>query len=172
MMIIETYLRICGIAEESIVDGPGVRFTIFTQGCPHGCPGCHNPQTHPEDGGTLIETNRLVEEIVRNPLLAGVTFSGGEPFCHAGVLADLAVKLHQHGLNIITYSGYTYERLTAGADGANHWKELLDETDYLIDGPFLIEQRSLRLKFRGSENQRVIDMGATRQAGVVITTEF
>lgn len=163
------YLPVSGIEAESIVDGPGYRFTIFTQGCPHRCPGCHNPQTHPMEGGELVEIGLLLAEILKNPLLTGVTFSGGEPFLHAGVLAELAGRIHAHGLNVITYSGYTYEELTAG--GEHQWKKLLDETDYLIDGPFLLAQKSLQLKFRGSKNQRIIDMRATRQAGNVITAD-
>ena len=83
-------LRLSGVISESIVDGPGFRYVVFTQGCPHGCPGCHNPQTHDFNGGTLIDPLTLLPEIDENPLLAGVTFSGGEPFCQPEALLPLA----------------------------------------------------------------------------------
>ena len=104
-------IRIAGTSNDSIVDGPGIRFTIFVQGCPHHCKGCHNPQTHSYDGGKVIDTDELLEKILANPLLDGVTFSGGEPFVYAKQLADLARKIKQNNLNIVTYSGYTFERL-------------------------------------------------------------
>ncbi|MBP0959352.1 MAG: radical SAM protein, partial [Oscillospiraceae bacterium] len=100
-------IRIAGTSNDSIVDGPGIRFTIFVQGCPHHCKGCHNPQTHSYDGGKVIDTDELLEKILANPLLDGVTFSGGEPFVYAKQLADLARKIKQNNLNIVTYSGYT-----------------------------------------------------------------
>ena len=102
-------LRIAGTANDSIVDGPGIRFTVFTQGCPHNCEGCHNPQTHSFDGGEIADTIELFEKIRSNPLLDGVTFSGGEPFCQSNALADLGRKIHEIGLNIVTYTGYTFE---------------------------------------------------------------
>ena len=115
-------LRIAGTANDSFVDGPGIRFTIFTQGCPHNCKGCHNPQTHDFNGGELVDTAELLEKAKANPLLDGVTFSGGEPFCQAEALAELGKELKAAGLNIITYTGYTFEHLyehraeNAGAD--------------------------------------------------------
>ena len=169
----ERLLRVAGIVEESIVDGPGYRFTIFTQGCPHDCPGCHNPQTHPIDGGTEGSVRTLYDRILRNPLLRGVTFSGGEPFLQAAPLAALATAVHAAGkLDVVTYTGYTYEYLTANATAENAWAELLAQTDYLIDGPFLLAEKSLDLKFRGSRNQRILDMRATRAAGEPVLTEL
>ena len=106
-------LRIAGTANDSIVDGPGIRFTIFTQGCPHHCEGCHNPQTHDFSGGTITDTDELLNRIKSNPLLDGVTFSGGEPFCQAEALAELGTKIKALGLNIVTYTGYTFEVLYA-----------------------------------------------------------
>ena len=104
-------LRIAGTANDSIVDGPGIRFTIFTQGCPHHCEGCHNPQTHDFSGGKLADTDELLDRIRSNPLLDGVTFSGGEPFCQAEALAELGSRIRSLGLNIVTYTGYTFEEL-------------------------------------------------------------
>ena len=107
----EDTLRISGIIDESIVDGKGLRYTIFTQGCPHHCEGCHNPDTHDFEGGTEKEITAIYEEICSNPLLSGVTFSGGEPFCQPAPLAVLAEMVHKKGLNVTTYTGYTLEQL-------------------------------------------------------------
>ncbi len=155
MIIIK--IRIAGIANDSIVDGKGIRFTIFVQGCPHKCRGCHNPQTHDFDGGADTSTEELLAKIKANPLLDGVTFSGGEPFCHAAALAYLAREIHSLGLDIVTYSGYTFEELLAGADAHPEWLELLKETDILIDGRFEEELKSYDVRFRGSTNQRYLD---------------
>ena len=163
-------LRIAGTVNDSIVDGPGIRFTIFTQGCPHNCEGCHNPQTHAFDGGKLVDTNELLEKIKGNPLLDGVTFSGGEPFCQAEALAELGKEIHAAGLNVITYTGYTFEKLYADSD-KNGWGKLLEVTDYLIDGPFILAQKDWEIKFRGSSNQRYIDCQASLREGRAIEIE-
>ncbi len=163
-------LRIAGTVNDSIVDGPGIRFTIFTQGCPHNCKGCHNPQTHDFAGGTLADTNELLERIKSNPLLDGVTFSGGEPFCQAHTLALLGKQIRELGMNIITYTGYTFEQLYADRD-KNGWGELLAVTDFLIDGPFILAQKDWEIKFRGSSNQRYIDCQASLKEGRAIETE-
>jgi len=148
-------IKIAGIVPESIVDGPGFRFTVFTQGCPHHCPGCHNPQTHDFEGGEWMETDEIIAEFTKNPLLKGITLSGGDPFCQAAAAAELAKGAHQIGKNVITYTGYTFEQLLSGKvkDAAL----LLEETDILIDGRFEEDKKSLGLRFRGSSNQRAID---------------
>lgn len=151
-------IRIAGTVNDSIVDGEGFRFTIFTQGCPHHCKGCHNPQTHSFDGGSVVTDEQLLEKIKANPLLDGVTFSGGEPFCQAETLAELGKKIHSLGnLDIVTYTGYTFEELLAGLDENPSWKALLEETDILIDGRFEESLKSYDVKFRGSKNQRYLD---------------
>lgn len=158
-------LRISGIIEESIVDGPGIRFVIFSQGCYHNCPGCHNPATHDLNGGYEITVDDIMDKIKKNPLLSGVTFSGGEPFLQSKAFSELAKKIHDLGLNVITYTGYTMEQFFNWDDESyqgkrpedNHWKDLLENTDILIDGPFILEKKSLLIKFRGSSNQRIID---------------
>lgn len=159
-------IRIAGIIRESIVDGKGLRFVIFGQGCPHRCPGCHNPQTHNFSGGKFVPISSLVQEIRKNPLLQGVTFSGGEPFAQPEAFAQLAreIKATCRQLDITVYSGYTYEQLVDLSGAA----ELLGLCDYLIDGPFLLEERDISLKFRGSRNQRYIDLNRTRQAGRLV----
>lgn len=162
-------IRLAGIARESIVDGPGIRFTIFAQGCPHHCIGCHNPDTHDFSGGSEIHTDKLLEEIDKNPLLAGVTFSGGEPFSQPDSFNVLAKEVKKRKLNIVIFTGYTYEELESMGNHHNtNIKALLDLTDILIDGRFLNEERDLTLQFRGSSNQRVIDMNATRESGSII----
>lgn len=163
-------LRIAGTANDSIVDGPGIRFTIFTQGCPHNCKGCHNPQTHDFNGGELVDIAELLEKAKENPLLDGVTFSGGEPFCQAEALAELGEKIKALGLNIITYTGYTFEYLYEHRT-ENGWDRLLGVTDFLIDGPFILEQKDWEIKFRGSSNQRYIDCKASMEQGRAVECE-
>ena len=159
-------IKIAGTVNDSIVDGEGYRFTIFTQGCPHHCEGCQNPQTHDFTSGKLADTDDLLTHILDNPLLSGVTFSGGEPFCQPAPLAELAEKLHAHGLEIWAYTGYTLEELSRMENPAV--TELLQRIDVLVDGKFDLEQRDLTLPFRGSRNQRVIDMEKTRQTGCIV----
>lgn len=150
-------LRLAGVIRESIVDGPGWRFVIFAQGCPHHCEGCHNPQTHSYDGGYLSTVDRLLEEIKKDKLLRGVTLSGGDPFEQAAAFAELAKEVHALGLDVVTYTGYTIEQLLKGMSHNHGWLELLQQTDILIDGKFVLEKKSLNCKFRGSTNQRIID---------------
>lgn len=163
-------LKIAGVVKESIVDGKGIRYTVFTQGCPHHCPGCHNPQTHDFEGGTVMDVREIFEDFRKNPLLKGITFSGGEPFCQSAPLAELAEMVHGAGKDVTVYSGYTYEQLLEKRDP--DVDALLKETDVLIDGPFILAQRNLELTFRGSENQRVIDMKKTRETGKVTLLEL
>jgi len=158
-------LKIAGIVRESIVDGPGIRFVIFSQGCPHHCEGCHNEATHGFDGGYECSIQRLLKEIDKDPILQGVTFSGGEPMCQAEAFLELAREIKKRGLNLVIFTGYTYEGLLE-MDVINPViGELLELTDYLIDGPFILSQRDLTLQFKGSRNQRTIDVKATRSTG-------
>ena len=164
-------LRIAGIMRESIVDGTGIRFAIFCQGCPHDCPDCHNPETHDFDGGSEVTVDRILREIDKNKLLKGVTFSGGEPTCQAEAFLALAREVKARGLDITMFSGYTYEQLRKRAETEQALADLLALTDLLIDGPFIRSQKDLTLRFRGSANQRLIDMNRTRQAGEVVLWE-
>ena len=157
-------LRISDTVNDSIVDGPGLRFTIFVQGCPHHCPGCQNPQTHDFEAGKVINEMELLERIKGNPLLDGVTFSGGEPFCQARALAVLGREIRKLGLNIMTYTGYEYEFLYKHR-AENGIGELLEVTDWLVDGPYIESLRSLELHFRGSSNQRILDIRKSFEAG-------
>lgn len=156
-------LRISGIETESIVDGKGIRYVIFTQGCPHHCPGCHNPQTHSFDGGKLVDINELVDDIGRNKnYIDGITLSGGEPFCQIDQCSMIAEKSREMGLTVWCYTGYLFEDLYGWAN------KLLKEIDVLVDGLFVQEERSLDLQFRGSKNQRLIDVPASLKAGVAV----
>ena len=149
-------LKIAAIEPESIVDGPGLRMTIFTQGCPHHCPGCHNPDTHDWNGGIYKDIMEIVRQYQDNPLLSGVTFSGGEPFLQASVLACLAEKIHALGGDIVTYTGFYLEELLDLGKKQPAFLQLLAQTDLLVDGPFEERRKSLELPFRGSQNQRLI----------------
>ena len=159
-------LTIAGVVKESIVDGPGIRYTVFTQGCPHHCPGCHKPQTWAFEGGQPTNAQALFEDFQKDPILKGITFSGGEPFCQPEPLTELAKLVHGAGKDVTIFTGYTYEQLLEKQDPAVD--ALLAQCDLLIDGPFVMAQRNLELRFRGSENQRLIDMKKTRQAGCVV----
>ena len=144
-------MRIANTVSDSIVDGPGLRFTVFTQGCPHRCPGCHNP------------------ELSGNPLTDGLTLSGGEPFCQAAECAALARIARERGLNVWAYTGYTYKRLLAGE--VPDALALLEQVDVLVDGPFVEAEKSYAALFRGSANQRLIDVPKSLAAGAVVLWE-
>ena len=162
-------MSVSGVTGDSIVDGPGLRLTIFTQGCPHHCPGCHNPQTHDPNGGAWADTEDILAAAAENPLLDGITLSGGDPFLQPIPCLALAKGAHQLGLNVWTYTGYTWEALWAENDPEK--LALLRETDVLIDGPFLLAERSLELKFKGSKNQRTIDVIRSLAAGEIVLWE-
>lgn len=168
----QSKIRIAGVVEESIVDGPGIRFTIFAQGCYHKCEGCHNEHTQDFGGGEERTIDSILEEIKENPLLDGVTFSGGEPFEQSESLSVIAKELKQLNYHTITYSGYTYEEIIEKSKDRPSFLELLKYTDILVDGKFMMDKRNLRLKFRGSENQRIIDMKETMKIGYVVTIEL
>ena len=155
-------IRIAGTVDDSIVDGPGIRYTVFVQGCSHHCPGCHNPHTHDFAGGRVVDTEEIVAQMRGNPLLDGLTLSGGEPFEQPDACAELARQAHALGLNVWCYTGYKYEQLLAG-DASR--QALLSELDVLVDGPFLLAERSLDLLYRGSRNQRLIDVHTGRAWG-------
>ena len=159
-------LELADIVTDSIVDGPGIRTTVFCQGCPHHCQGCHNPETWEFGCGTPMEEERIFEIIRRNPLCRGVTFSGGEPFAQPEGFAKLAKLLKAAGYEVASYSGYTFEQLLHGTPGQ---RELLENIDVLIDGPFVMAERSLELYFRGSRNQRILDVPGSLAAGEAVS---
>jgi len=164
-------MRIFGLAKESIVDGPGIRYVVFAQGCPHNCKGCHNEAALDFSGGQDYEIEKIVSEIDKNPLLSGVTFSGGEPFSQPEAFLCLAAELKRKKIHIITYTGYEYEELAALSKKNEAVRKLLEHTDVLIDGRFILEKRDLTLQFKGSPNQKYIDMNATREKGQPVVLE-
>lgn len=153
-----------GLVNDSIVDGPGFRFAVFTQGCPHNCEGCHNPQTHDPKGGYDIDTDAVLAQIKANPLLDGITLTGGEPFMQATELLPLAKAVKEQGLSVLAYSGFTFEELLVKPDCV----ALLSYCDILIDGRFELKGRSLELRFRGSVNQRILDVQQSLAAGKAV----
>ena len=159
-------MRIANTVNDSIVDGPGLRFTIFTQGCPHHCPGCHNPDTHDPQGGQEVSVEDLIDMMGKNPLIEGLTLSGGEPFAQAADCVRLAEAAHAVGWTVWTYSGYTFEHILASQDPG--WQELLRQTDVLVDGPFIQKEKSYELRFRGSRNQRLIRVKESLAQGKVV----
>lgn len=161
-------LRIAGTVLESIVDGPGFRYAIFVQGCPHNCPGCQNPQTHKFGEGKLVTINELFDECVEDPLITGVTFSGGEPFSQPEPLYYLGKMFKEHGYNLWSYSGWTFEELIEKSRSESFVGKLLSILDVLVDGRFVLEKRTLSLPFRGSENQRLIDVKSSLEQGRAI----
>ena len=160
-------LNLSGIVSDSIVDGPGIRTTIFCQGSPHHCEGCHNPETWDFGCGTDMEEETLLEIVQSNPLCRGVTFSGGEPFAQAAGFARLARLLKERGYEVASYTGFTFEELLAGSE---EQKALLETIDILIDGPFLLAERSLEVPFRGSKNQRILDVKKSLLHGEAVPT--
>ena len=164
-------LRIAGTVNDSIVDGPGIRFAIFVQGCPHNCEGCHNPATHAFGAGKETSVERILEEFDKDPLLDGVTLSGGEPFCQPVPMAAIARGVKERGKNVFAFTGFTYEELVKKAQSGDGTQELLDLCDMIVDGRFVLAERDLSLRFRGSRNQRILDMQKTREAGVPVLAE-
>lgn len=161
-------IRIAGTVEDSIVDGPGLRFVVFTQGCPHHCDGCHNPETHDFAGGKVTTTDALFDQCMENPLCSGVTFSGGEPFCQAEALYELGSRFKSAGKHLMCYSGWTFEELLAKAQREESVGKLLSIADVLVDGKFDISKRSLSLQYRGSSNQRLINVQESLKTGTTV----
>lgn len=162
-------MKIClfGKANDSIVDGPGLRYTVFTQGCVHHCPECHNPESHDLNGGYFERIETLLQEIDENPLLDGVTLSGGEPMLQTEPLIEFCKEIKKRNLNLVIYSGYTYEQILSN----DKMRALLELCDMLVDGKFEIEKRSLTLLYRGSYNQRLINIKESLKQNKVIEYE-
>ncbi len=164
-------IRIAGLVDDSIVDGPGFRLAVFTQGCPHNCPGCHNPETHDFAAGKTDDTEHIISVMRENALLDGVTLTGGDPFCQSLPCALIAEAAHENGLNVWAYSGWTFEELIKMAYADTSVLRFLKSTDVLVDGPFILSERTLELRFRGSRNQRLIDVPASLAAGRAVSKE-
>lgn len=160
-------IRLAGEIEESIVDGPGIRYVVFTQGCPHHCKGCHNPETHDFNQGNLVDVNTLIEKMKKYPYMSGLTISGGEPFVQPLAVLELirAYQVLYPRKNVLLFTGYTYEELCDLHQ--TEIDEILSLADYLIDGRFVLSKRDISLVYRGSTNQRIIDLQATKRNKIV-----
>lgn len=143
---------------DSIVDGEGIRTVLWTQGCIHNCKGCHNPSTHSFDEGVLIDVEDVKEELASFRFQDGITLSGGDPFCQPEAVYEIAKYAKEIGLNVWCYTGYTFEKLLLMSKKNKHIYNLLNSIDVLVDGKFELDKRSLNCAFRGSTNQRLIDV--------------
>ena len=161
-------LRLAGIVNESVVDGPGLRMVVFVQGCPHHCPGCHNPNSHDPLGGYESSTDAVIAALPDGKLVRGITLSGGEPFAQSASLVEVAEAAKNKKLSVVTYTGYQFEKLLEMGQQTPSILKLLELTDILVDGPFEQERRDLGLAFRGSANQRLIDVPASLRSGQVV----
>ena len=161
-------MRVAGLIHDSIVDGPGLRFVVFTQGCEFHCEGCHNPDAWDIDGGTEVQVGEVIAQLRSNPLTDGLTLSGGEPFLQAADCAQLAAAARVDGLNVWVFTGYTFDELLERASSEPDVLRLLLLTDVLVDGRFVLAERSLSLKWRGSKNQRLLDVEKSLAAGLAV----
>ncbi len=157
--IMSKTLRLAGILPNSIVDGPGVRMVVFVQGCEHKCLGCHNPDTHPLDGGYEMSVDALVDMMEENRLIDGVTLSGGEPMLQPAALASFARQARIYGHSVWCYTGFTLESLLE--ENNSDRMALLSQVDVLVDGRFVLAKKTLSMPFVGSSNQRILDVPAS-----------
>jgi anaerobic ribonucleoside-triphosphate reductase activating protein len=165
----QDFINLAGMVNDSIVDGPGLRLTIFTQGCDKRCEGCHNPQAQPLSGGTPYSVEQITSKIKSNPILSGVTLSGGEPILQAHALLPLAKQISELGLDLAMYTGDTFEHILARGD--EDQLSLIGLCSVLIDGPFVLAKKSLTLAFRGSANQRILDAKRSLEACAAVLSE-
>lgn len=159
------------LQEDSIVDGEGIRTVIWTQGCPHHCPGCHNPQTHDFEGGVLVDVEEVIECMDELRGQDGVTFSGGDPFVQPAACAYLAKHAHELGMNVWCYTGYTFEQLIVLSKSKKEVMDFLKQIDVLVDGRFILAEKSQDALFRGSRNQRLIDVPKSLEQNAVVLKE-
>lgn len=165
-------IRLAAILPESLVNGKGIRRVLFAQGCPHNCRGCFSPHTHSYTDGTLVDMDEIIDNIEENPLLRGITFSGGEPWDQAEKFAYIAERVKSFGLNIWCYTGYTLEYILEHKQERRGWTELLHYIDVLVDGKFEEDKKIEGLKFRGSSNQRIIDVKGSLEAMQAVAVDM
>lgn len=164
-------IRLAGIAYESLVNGPGMRRVFFSQGCKHNCKGCFNPDTHSFDGGEEKDMDKLIKDVLSNPMIKGVTFSGGDPFERPGEFAYMGEAFKKNGLNIWSYTGYTYEFIVSHFNEKPEWRRLINTLDVLVDGEFQQDKKEEGLLFKGSSNQRIIDVKESLKRNQVVIWE-
>ncbi|MFV0627101.1 MAG: anaerobic ribonucleoside-triphosphate reductase activating protein [Alphaproteobacteria bacterium] len=164
----ELKLRIASVVDDSVVDGPGVRYVIFTQGCKHNCPGCHNPQSHSFSTGMFVSFDEFYSDLSRFKYVKAVTFSGGEPLEQPEVIAEFVAKLKEKGYHILIYTGYTFEQILADEKKL----KAIEKADLLVDGLFILRLRSLGANFRGSSNQRIVDIQESLKHREVVLSKY
>jgi anaerobic ribonucleoside-triphosphate reductase activating protein len=152
---------------DSIVDGTGLRSVIWFQGCTHNCPGCQNPQTHSFKGGFEIDIDDIINEILSNSMQTGVTLSGGDPFFQYEGVTEITKILKEQNINIWCYTGFKFEELIKKQE----YNNLLQYINVLVDGPYIESLKSYDLKFKGSSNQRIIDVQKSLQENKIILWE-
>jgi anaerobic ribonucleoside-triphosphate reductase activating protein len=163
----EMRIQIAGIERHSSVNGPGVRYVLFTQGCPHACPGCQNPDTWSPTAGVSYDTEDIINDILSTKYIDGVTLSGGDPLFQAKPILEIVKALNEKKINIWCYTGWTYEQLDSLQAGPEA-KEVLSYLDVLVDGRFVLSLLSRDCIYRGSTNQRLIDCKKSIQEGKVV----
>ena len=162
-------IRLAGeLQTDSIVDGEGIRTVVWTQGCKHNCPGCHNPETHCFKKGTLVEVEDLKKQILSTKNQDGVTLSGGDPIFQPEASAEIAKFCQENGLNVWCYTGFKVEELLKTSETNPNLKMLLENIDVLVDGRFVQERRNPEIKFRGSDNQRILDLKSCLQEEKIV----
>lgn len=165
-------IKLSGIAYESLVNGPGMRRVFFAQGCKHNCKGCFNPDTHDFSGGDERDLDELIRDTLDNPIIRGITFSGGDPWEQAEEFSYMARQFRDKGLNVWCYTGYTFEYIVENMDKRLGWKELLNNIDVLVDGRFEEDKVQDGLRFRGSINQRIIDIKESLKDGRIHIVKY
>ncbi|NFL64932.1 anaerobic ribonucleoside-triphosphate reductase activating protein [Clostridium botulinum] len=161
-------IRLSGIAYESLVNGPGIRRVFFSQGCNHNCKGCFNPDTHDFNGGEERNIDELIEDVLCNPMIKGITFSGGDPFERADEFSYMAKIFKENNKNIWCYTGYIFEYINDNLERNKGWKDLINNLDVLVDGKFEEDKKEDGLKFKGSSNQRIIDVKESLKSNKVV----
>lgn len=156
------------VQQDSIVDGEGIRSVIWFQGCSHNCPGCHNPETHDFNAGEIVSLEDMKAQIDELEFQAGVTFSGGDPMMQVEALTELASYVHEKGMNVWVYTGFTFEELMTLAEKNDNYRKALEEIDVLVDGKFVLDLKSFDVQFRGSSNQRILDVKKSLEKGKAV----
>lgn len=162
------HMRLAGFISESVVDGPGLRCVVFAQGCVFACEGCHNPSNQDLSGGEVVPVVDVIRQIGSAKMATGVTFSGGEPFLQAAAFVEIGRAVTAMGKDIVTFTGYTWEELIETAASSLDVRELVEMSMLIVDGRFVLAERDLSLPFRGSRNQRIIDVAKSLSAGYAI----
>lgn len=165
-------IKIASVIDDSIVDGPGIRMTIFFQGCKHGCKECFNKETWDFNGGHYCDVEDIYKAAMKNPILDGITLSGGDPIYQVKGALELVKQFENSGLNIMCYTGFTYEELLEMKKNNGDLEAFLSKIDFLVDGLFDITKKDISLRFRGSSNQRIIDVKKSLKENKVIELDL